>query len=215
MLELKAENRSIFGKKLYLSRKQGKIPAVLYGKEMESTHLFVDLKDFKRVWKEVGESAIVELKNEGLKKPVNVIIKDVDLEPVSNEPIHVDFYKVEMDKPITAAVPLVFEGVAPAVKELGGVLVKVMHEIEIEALPKDLPQEIKIDVSRLKTFEDRISVSDINLPKGIIVKAKHDEIIIMIEEPVKEEVKEEKTIEDIEVEKKGKEKKEEEEQKAE
>jgi len=204
-LKLNAEKRKIFGKKLKFSRKEGKLPAIVYGRKDKSVSIFVPLKEFKKTWNEAGESTIIELSQEGSKNPLNVIIKDVAMDPVSEEPIHADFYKVEMDKPIKAMVPIEFEGIAPAVKELGGALVKVMHEIEVEALPKDLPPEIKVDISNLNTFEDRITVADIKLPAGIKLSVKKDETIALVEEPrpEEEEVKEMK-IEDIEVEKKGK-----------
>lgn len=208
-LQLKAEKREIFGKKLKSARKDGKMPAVVYGKGKATESIFVALKDFKKVWKEAGESTIIELQEKSPKKPENVIIKEVAIDPVSDEPLHVDFFKIEMDKPIRVSIPLVFEGLAPAVKELGGVLVKILHEIEIEALPKDLPSEIKIDISKLKTLEDRITIGDLNIPNNIKIDTKADEIVALIEEPQKEEVIEERKIEDIEVEKKGKEKEEE------
>lgn len=203
--KLKIENRNIFGKKLKSSRGEGKIPAIIYSKGKESLPIFVHLKEFKKAWKKAGESAMIELKQENSDQIDNVVIKDIALDPVSDEPIHVDFYKVEMDKPIIANVSLIFEGVAPAVKELGGSLVKVMHEIEIEALPKDMPHEIKIDIGQLLRFEDRITVGDLDLPLNVKPLAKEEEIVALIEEPkAEEEVVEEKTIEDIEVEKKGK-----------
>lgn len=204
-LQLKAEKRDIFGKKLMPARKEGKLPAVVYGGNEETKTIFVSLKEFKKTLEEAGESSIIELIQEGAKNSLNVVIKDVAVDPVSDEPLHVDFYKVRMDKPIIAAVPLVFNGIAPAVKEFGGILVKVMREIEIEALPKDLPSEIAVDISGLKTFEDRLAVSDIKLPAGVKTIAKPDEIIVLIEQPKAEEaLPEEKTIADIEVEKKGK-----------
>lgn len=204
-LQLKAEKRDIFGKKLMPARKEGKLPAVVYGGNEKTKTIFVSLKEFKKTLEEAGESSIIELIQEGAKNSLNVVIKDVAVDPVSDEPLHVDFYKVQMDKPIIAAVPLVFNGIAPAVKEFGGILVKVMREIEIEALPKDLPSEIAVDISGLKTFEDRLAVSDIKLPAGVKAIAKPDEIIVLIEQPKAEEaLPEERTIADIEVEKKGK-----------
>lgn len=204
ILELKAEKRDIFGKKLISFRNEGKLPVVLYGRGIESMPFFVDSSQFKKIWKEAGESTIIELKDES-NKPLSVIIYDVDIDPVSNEPRHADFYKVEMDKPITAVVPFVFEGVSPAEKELGGMLVKVMREVEIEALPKDLPHEIKIDLSALKAFGDRITLGDIRLPSGVKFTAKPEEVVALIEEMKEEEIEEKGVeIEDIEVEKKGK-----------
>lgn len=203
-LKLKAENRDVFGKKLKFFRKEGKVPAVVYGNKKESLSVFVPLKDFKKTWKEAGESTVIELTREEVKAPLNVIIKEVAVDPVSEEPIHADFYKVEMDKFIEAMVPIEFEGVSPAVKELGGALVKVMYEVEIQALPKNLPSEIKIDISVLKNLEDKITTADIKLPSGVKLTAKENEVVALVEEPKAEEEVKEMKIEDIEVEKKGK-----------
>lgn len=202
-LQLKAEKRDIFGKKLMSARKEGKLPAVVYSKGEKSSPVFVALKDFKKKWKEAGESTIIELDENGKKKD-DVLIKEVAIDPMSEEPIHVDFYKIEKDKPIKAEIDIVFEGVSPAVKEMGGILVKVMRGVEIEALPRDLPHELKVDISKLKTFEDKITASDIHLPDGVKILAKENDIVALVEEPKAEEVVVERTIEDIEVEKKGK-----------
>ena len=197
-LHLKAEERDVFGKKLKLARKEGRLPAVLYGRGKKTTPLFVDLKEFKKIWKEAGETTIIKIKNE------DAIIQDVAIDPVKNEPIHADFYVVEMDKPITAEVLLVFEGVSPAEKELGGILVKVMHEVEVEALPRNLPHDLKVDISKLVALGDQLTIKDIDAPADVKILAKKDEVVALIETP-KEEV-EEKTIsiEEVEVEKKGK-----------
>jgi len=119
--------------------------------------------------------------------------------------LHVDFYKVEMNKPIKATIPLVFEGISPAVKELGAMLVKILREVEIEALPKNLPHEIKIDISKLTQFGSHITVADINLPEGVKIMLKKEEVVVIAEEPKEEKAEEAAmTITDIEVEKKGK-----------
>lgn len=203
MLNLKTEKREVFGKHLKEPRKHGKMPAVLYGKKEKTTPLFVDLKEFKKIWKEAGESTIIKVQTDG--KECDAIIQLVDLDPIKDEPIHADFYAVQMDKPITVAVEFVFEGVAPAEKELGGVVVKVMHEAEVEALPKDLPKELKIDLSKLVSFEDQIMIKDIELPKGVKILAKENEVVALVEEAQGEVIEEPaRTIEDVVVEKKGK-----------
>lgn len=202
-LQLEAKKRAIFGKKLKTARKEGKLPVILYGKKMESTPLFVDLKEFKKIWKKAGESTIIELKKED-KKIADVLIYDVAIDPLKNEPIHADFYVAEMDKPITAKVPLVFEGVAPAVKELGGILVKVIHELEVEALPKNLPHELKIDVVKLATLNDKILIKDIILSPGVKILSKEDEIVALMEMPTEEAEEKLISIEEVRVEKKGK-----------
>lgn len=186
MLELQAEKREIFGKKLKPFRKEGKLPAVLYGPKEKSQPLFISLKDFKKLWKEAGESTVIQLNLEKSKK--EVLIQDVAMDPVKDEPVHVDFYAVQMDKPIEASVALEFSGISPAIKNLGGVLVKVMHEIEVEALPKNLPHELVVDISKLEKFEDKILAKDIVLPEGVKLIANPEEVIALVEESREEEI---------------------------
>ena len=146
------------------------------------------------------------MQNEDDKKPVGVLIHEVSVDPVKDELLHVDFYKVEMNKPIRAMIHLVFDGVSPAVKGLGAVLVKVLREIEIEALPKNLPHEIKVDISKLTELGSQITVDDIEIPEGVKVILKKEEVVAIAEAPKEEKAEEvaTMTIADIEVEKKGK-----------
>lgn len=203
-LKLDIETRNIFGKKLKKAREAGKMPAVFYGRGKETTPFFVEAKSFKKIWKEAGESSIVELEKDR-KKFADVLIHDASFDTLKSEPIHADFYAVEMDKAIRVKVPLVFEGVAPAEKNLGGIIVKVMHEIEVEALPKDLPHELKVDISALATIGSQIAVKDIAASAGVKFIAKPEEIIILAEEHKEEIVEPTMTIADIEIsEKKGK-----------
>ena len=203
MLQLNTETRNVFGKKLKKNREEGKLPTVVYGKGKKSKSLFVDLNEFKKVWNKAEESTVIKLKGDSNE---DVLIYDAAKDPIKGEFIHADFYALDVDKPITAEVPIVFEGVAPAVKELGGVLVKVLHKLEIEALPKDFPHEIKIDVAKLTNIGDRIIVKDLELGKLVKVKAKEDQVIVLAKPHEEEKVEEmPKTIEDIELsEKKGK-----------
>lgn len=199
MLTLEAENREVFGNKLRDFRKQGKLPAVLYGPKEKSWPLFVSFKDFKKLWKEAGESTVIQLNLDKSKK--EVLIQDVAMDPIKDEPLHVDFYAVLMDKPIQAAIPLIFKGEAPAAKT-GGILVKVIHEVEIEALPKDLPHELSVNVSVLNNFGDKILAKDIVLPREVKLITNPEEVVILVEEPRAEEAapSEEKiALEEIEV----------------
>lgn len=181
------------------------MPAVLYGKGKKTTPIFIDSKEFKKILKEAGESTLVNIKNPETDSIENVLIQDVHFDPLKNEPLHADFYVVEMDKPITAKVNLVFEGVSLAEKDLGGILVKVRHDVDVEALPKNLPHELKVDISKLINLGDQIVIKDIDLPASVKILAGENDVVVLIEAP-KEEVIEEKpmTIEEVEVEKKGK-----------
>ena len=203
MLELKAEKREIFGKKLKSSRLSGKMPVVAYGHKERVGSFFVDLKEFKKVFNQTGESAIISFVMGADHK--EVLIHEVNYHPVSNEPIHADFYVIEKGKTLKIKVPLEFIGHSSAVKELGGILVKSLHELEIEALPKDLPPNLAVDISLLTTLESQILVKDIKLPNGVKAINKPDEVVASID-TVKEEVEETAPadLSAIEVEKKGK-----------
>jgi large subunit ribosomal protein L25 len=138
----------------------------MYGKKVDPRNFSVPYLDFSRLYKEAGESTLVELSVEG-KSPVNVLIHDVQLDPLTGRFTHIDFYQVNMAEKIETDVPLEFVGEAPAVKELGGVLIRALEEVLVKCLPKDLPHALPIDLSVLKTFDHTLKVADISLPKGV------------------------------------------------
>jgi len=202
-LELKAQVRDILGKKLKTLREKGIIPAVVYGPGYKPMSIQVDYEEFRKVFEQAGESTLIKLKvGEHVK---NVLIHEVATDPISDRFIHVDFYQVRMDKVITAEVPFVFGGEAPAVKSLDGVLLKNITEVEVEALPKDLPHEIKVDISSLDNFEKHIRIKDLELPPGVKISADPEEVIVSVIPPRTEEElkalekKSEEKIEEVEV----------------
>lgn len=204
MQKLKADKRETFGKKLKALRETGKMPAVLYGPKEENTSLLLDTKEFSKVLKAAGESTVVTIETPDGNK--DVLIYSVDFHPVSGLPIHTDLYAVDKTKKVTVQVPIEFVGLAPAIKELGGILVKVLYEIEVEALPQDLPHDIQVDVSSLVALDSQILVKDIVAPKGVEFLLEPEEVIAAID-VAKEEVEEATDAPDlsaIEVEKKGK-----------
>lgn len=204
MLKLNAKSRAVFGKKNEALRVAGQIPAVVYGGDKETKHISLDQAEFKKILNQAGESTIISLElDEG--KGQDVLIHEVQPDPLSDLPLHVDFFVVSQNKELEVAVPLVFDGVAPAVKDLGGSLVKVLRELEIRALPKNLPHDIKVDISSLKTLEDQILIKDLKLPAGVEAVADGEEVVAAITE-AGEEVTEEAPVDlsAIEVEKKGK-----------
>jgi large subunit ribosomal protein L25 len=158
-------------------RKGGKVPAVFYGPKEKSTSISLKETEFKKAWKEAGESSIVILKNGD--EEHEALIHEVDLHPVSGAIQHADFYVIEKGKKLEVSVPLEFTGVSDAVKA-GGTLVKVLHELEIEALPKDLPRDIIVDISLLKTVDSQILVKDLTIPAGVEVKNEGEEVVAAI-----------------------------------
>lgn len=206
MINLKVEKREA-ATNLTDIRSKGFIPAVFYGHKQPSTSISIKEVDFLKAWKEAGESSVINLTGEGIDH--EVLIQDIDLDPVTDSVRHADFYVIEKGKKVTVDVPLEFTGVAPAVKDLGGILVKVLHEIEIEAMPKDLPHDLNVDISLLVTFEDSIFAKDIVLPAGVALLTDPDEVVASVAEAVEEVVEAAPVdLSAIEVEKKGKEVKE-------
>lgn len=166
-------------------RQAGKIPAVVYGRHLESTPVVLDTVAFGKALEEAGESGVIELK--GLDANHDVIIKAVEYDAVSDRPLHVDLYAVEKGQKVSVTVPIEFEGVSPAVKDLGGMLVKVMHEIEVEGEPRNLPHEIIVDISKLATLEDKITVADIKLPVGVTTGNEPEDVVALIDVAREEE----------------------------
>ena len=185
-ITLKAKKREVLGKKNKILYQQGLIPAVVYGKKTESIPLQINLKEFEEVFKKTGETDIFNLEIEGENKPRNVMVQEVKRHFLFGKPIHVDFYEVEMDKPITTPVPINLIGESEAVKG-GGILVQSMDEIEIEALPKDIPHEITIDISQLKEIGQTIYVKDLKLKEGIKILVDLNTPICTITSPISEE----------------------------
>jgi large subunit ribosomal protein L25 len=192
------------GKKTLKQLRGGKeMPAVFYGPKEKSTPIAIETDAFKKLWKKAGESTVITLTGDGIDK--EALIHEVNVNPVTGEPRHADFYVMEKGKKVTVSVPLEFIGIPPAVKELGGVLVKVMHEIEIEVLPKDLPHNITVDVTSLNDFENRIFAKDIVIPESAELITDAEDVVALVNEVQEEKEPEvELTLEDIEVEQKGK-----------
>lgn len=185
-------------------RRAGKLPAVFYGRAQAATSIALSAKEFEKVWKKAGENTVVNLQGDGGEVPA--LIHDVDKHPVTGAPRHADFYVFEKGQKLTIKVPIEFTGVSPAVKDLGGVLVKVMYDLEIEAEPKDLPRAITVDISPLASFESVITAKEVKLPVGVSLIASPDEVVASVYEP-KEEAVEAAPVDlsAIEVQKKGKE----------
>jgi len=205
-LTLNATKRKILGRKVKKLRAEGLLPANIYGKDVKSLAVQVDLKDFDAVFKKAGETNIVYLnveKQKGKEKPI--LIHNLQVDPVTDQPLHVDFHQVDLTKKVTADIPLEIKGEAPAV-EKGGVLVQLMDEIEVEALPTDLPDKIKVDVSGLTEIGDTIVLKDLKIDtkKVKLTEENLKTVVAQIEEPTKEKEEEKKPEEEA---KEGKEEK--------
>ncbi len=203
MLTLKAKARDLKESPEAI-RQAGSIPAVFYGKKEPSTSISLNMIDFLKVWKQAGESSVVTLETPDGEK--ESLIHDIDFDPVKGTPRHADFYVFEKGHKVTVEVPFEFEGVSPAVKDLGGTLVKVVHALKIEAMPKDLPHNLKIDITTLVDFHSHVLAKDIILPSGVTLLENPDEVVVIVSAPREEKEEEVAPIDldAIEVEKKGK-----------
>lgn len=198
MLSLSVKQRK--KKNLDSLRQQDLIPAVLYGPKMENQLVSVDAKEFFIIHQGAGESSMIKLKvGEGKSsQEFMVLIKDIQRDPVTDEVIHIDFYQPQLDQEIEATVNLVFDGIAPAVKGLGAILVKNISELEVIGLPQKLPSEIRINVDQLRTFEDHILVKDLDLPEGVKALREPDDVVVSLARPMAEEKVVEEEVETVE-----------------
>ncbi|MCE1253163.1 MAG: 50S ribosomal protein L25 [Anaerolineae bacterium] len=184
---IKAEKRTIRGKQVGQLRRQGKLPAVIYGRHIEeSLSVTLDLREATRALHGLSSSTIVTLDLDGKEYPT--LVREKQRDYIMNVLRHVDFQAVSLTEKISARVELVFDGVAPAVKDYNGLVVDNMSEIEVEALPQDLPERIHVDISGLKKIGDAIHVKEIKVGDKVQVLSNLDEIVVVITTSGEEEV---------------------------
>lgn len=185
-MTLEASARTALGRRAKTLRKENLIPAVMYGHGVESRTISVPFQTFRKVLAQAGTSSLVDVVIDG-SAPVKAIIKDIQMNPLTMSPIHIDFHQVNMNEKMTANVPLSFEGDSLAVKALGGTLVKSLDHVEVECLPADLPHEIVVSISQLNTFDDKITVGGLVLPKGVEVLNEVEAMVAFVEAPLTED----------------------------
>ena len=187
------------------------MPAVLYGPKVKNQSLEIDIKEFEKIYKEAGKNTLVSLELQDKKEKYLVLIHDLVRDPITSSPLHVDLYQPSLEEKIEADIPVILQGESLAVKDLGGTLIKTMSEIKIKALPQDLPKEIIIDISGLKTFEDHILIKDLKFAEGVEILRDSSDIVVSVAAPEKVEEELAKPAEDKveEVKVVGREKKEE------
>lgn len=203
MLTISAKIRKDLGRKVKALREKDILPAILYGPKIKTVPLEMDYKTFEKVYKEAGESSLVKLeiqldskKSDSKKKDYLVLIHEIVKDPLSGKLIHIDFYQPDLEKEVEIEVPIIFEGESLAVKDLEGTLVKNIIEIEVKALPQDLPREIKTNIESLKTFGDVILIKDLKVPPGVKFQRDPEEVVASVSAPEKVEEELEKPIEE-------------------
>lgn len=185
---LQVEKRELLGKKIKKLRAKGILPANIYGKDITSTSVQLPLKAFEDMYKEVGSSGLLDIVLDGQHRPV--LIHNVQYDPVKRTALHADFYQVNLKEKVKTTVPLVTVGEAKAVSEKTGLMMQPVSEIEVEALPADLPEHIEVNVEHLAAVGDQILVSDLKAPTGVEILSESSQVVIKIDELVSEEAKE-------------------------
>jgi large subunit ribosomal protein L25 len=178
MFNLLAQKREVIGSKVAKLRDKELLPAVLYGPRVKNQAVQVNEKEFSEIFKEAGESSLIALKIG--EESFQVLIHNIQKDPFTGKFLHIDFYQPLLTEETEASIPLIFEGEAPACKELGGTLVKNIQEVEVKALPQNLPREIKINIEKLKTFEDSILIKDLTIPKDVEILKDVEETVVLV-----------------------------------
>jgi large subunit ribosomal protein L25 len=195
-IELKAEPRTLTGRRVKKLRAQGYVPAVVYGSHVETTPIQVQGRTLQKVLAKAGGNTLIELQI-GKKKPVLTLAREIQRDIIRHNILHVDFYEVVMTEKITAEIPLVLTGEAPAV-EVGGILVHGLNTVEVQCFPADLPSALEVDLSPLAEFNDLVAVADLQVPSSITILSDPESVIARIEAPrIVEE--EEEVLEEVEV----------------
>lgn len=184
-MEIEIKTRTVFGSKLSALRKEGLVPAEVYGHEMENLHVAVEEKAFVKMYRVAGENTIITLIRDGKKIPA--LIAEVAMNPLTGKPIAVDFHKVRMDEKIRTNVPIVLTGKNVA-KENGFDLLQTLDECEIEALPNNLPHEFNVDTSKLANLGESIHIKDLPTLPGVKIVTLPDTIIVAVTEKPEEEI---------------------------
>jgi len=185
-LKIKAEKRDVFGRKVKRLRKEGVTPANVFGKKIKSFAIQLKEDEFKKVYKEAGETGLIQLELESKKHPV--LVHDMQRDPVSGNILHVDFVQVDLKEKIEAQVPVEIVGESPAEKQGVGTIVQYVNEITVEALPGDFPESFDIDVSKLEEVDAAIQIKDIKVDAKVEIKDDVDKIVVKVEAPQEEEV---------------------------
>ncbi|HVZ58407.1 MAG TPA: 50S ribosomal protein L25 [Patescibacteria group bacterium] len=185
---LNAIPRTALGKKVKKLRRDGQLPANVYGKGLASLAIQVATKDFKDIFSEVGETGLIDLKVNEQTHPV--LVKNLQMDFRSNTPLHVDFYEVNLKEKVKAMVPLVLVGEAKAVAENVGTLLQTLNEVEVEALPTELPENIEVNIENLAEVDDQITIADLATPTGVTILTDEGQVVAKIAEIVVEETPE-------------------------
>ena len=183
---LAAERREITGKKVAYLRRDGKLPAVVFGRGLESDSLTIDAHEFEGIRRHAGANALIDLSVEGGTN-TPVLVYGVQTHRVTRRPLHVDLYVVRMTEELTVDVQLVPDGLSEAIETLGGTLLHVTETVRVRALPDHLPQSIHYSIESLATFDDAVYVRDLEIPEDATLLTDRDEVVAKVLPPRVEE----------------------------
>ncbi|MBI2034506.1 MAG: 50S ribosomal protein L25 [Candidatus Levybacteria bacterium] len=183
--KLAVEKRTIIGKKVRKLRKEGLLPANVYGKKIKSFSVQVNQKTFEALFKDVGQTGLIDLEIDGKTHPV--LVKNIQFSYPDRTPIHVDFYQVDLTEKVKAMVPLVIAGEAKAVADNTGILLQQISEVEVEALPEKLPENISVNVEKLSAVDEQITVADLKAAEGVAILTDKELVVVKIGELVTKE----------------------------
>ncbi len=185
---LAVEERKIVGKKVRNLRKEGILPANVYGKKTKSFAIQVNRKEFEKLFKDVGQTGLVDLAVGGTSHPV--LVKNIQFSYPDRTPLHVDFYQVDLTEKVKAMVPLDIVGEAKAVTDNVGILLQQISEVEVEALPEKLPENITMNIERLTAVDDQITIGELHIPEGVTILTDQEQVVVKIGELVTKEAQE-------------------------
>lgn len=196
---LKATKRDLIGSKVKKIRREGFIPASIYGKGIDSLSISVNAVDFAKIYKQAGETSLIYIKVESENKERPTLIKSLDVNPIKNEVLNIDFHQVNLKEKVTAFVPVELIGESELIHSGQAILSQNLNEIEVECLPTDIPEKFDVDTALLKEIGDSIKISDIKITSEVEIKTDADSIIVSLSEPQKEEEPLDTTVAETEV----------------
>jgi large subunit ribosomal protein L25 len=188
-IKLKAQKREVTGRKVKKLRQEGLVPANVYGKNTHSAALTLKKDEFAKVFGQAGETSIVKLTVEGEKEERSILIQNVQLHPLTDEPLHVDLRQIILTEKITAMIPVELTGEAPAVAQKLGILIQTVNELEVEALPMDLPEHFVVDVSNLANVDDEVTLKGLSFDRSKIKPSVEENTVLARVEPLAKEEK--------------------------
>ncbi|MBI3341630.1 50S ribosomal protein L25 [Candidatus Curtissbacteria bacterium] len=175
-IPLDGQKREVLGRKVKQIRKEGLIPAHIFGHKIETIHAQVNGHDFRKVYEKAGETGVIELKIDGKSHPV--LVRSLQIHPLTDEIQHIDFYQVNLLEKVKVNVPLEIVGEAPAVEKKIGLLLTPVTEVEVEALPTDLPESIQVDISNLAAIDDAIKVANLQIDRSKVEVLADAELVV-------------------------------------